>query len=801
MTLWQDVRFGLRMMWKTPVVTVVAVLSLALGIAANASMLSVVNAFLFEPLPYEDQDELVLLRTLAPDEDIEMAGGVSFPNARDLFDASQSIESSTVYSTDRANLTGLDVPEQITVITATPQVFDVFGVQPSLGRGFRPEEASAGRVLVLEHDYWERRFLSDREVLGRTVTMDGEPYTIVGVMPESFDMIPANVHAFRPTDFAGLEDARDGRGLMGFARLTDAGAHEQFQREVDRLTPSLQSEFPDANRGMTFVVQDLRSFFPGPTDTALLKILMAVTLFGLLIACANIANLLLGRAEERQREVAVRTAMGAGRGRILRQMLTESVVLAVSAGVLGTVLSIWIVRWLTTVMPSQLPAALMPELDPEVLGATLAVSVLAGLAFGATPALQAVRGRLSETLGGGARGGTAGRQRKRIRSAFVVGEVAVALALLSGSGVLIQAFDRLANADPGFVSDGVLTFQIAVLEDRYPNDEDVVAYQRDILQALRDIPGVEGVAAMSSLPRGRSNPQSRYTVDGRPIPEPTEQPTAGLQSVNPEYFATMEVDVVAGRSIESGDRADAESVALVNEAFVAREFPDQDPIGQRITVAGTSRAIVGVTEDIVQDRMALRGRTGGLIYVPIEQAPLRNPSFALRTEGEGTRLAADVREAVWSVEADQPIAELQSLDAFVAESLAGPRSISSFLMVMGTIALILAAMGIYGVMAHAVTQQRREIGIRMALGAQRTTVVGMMARSGLTLVALGLVLGAPLAWLMLRGTLAGLGIFEADLGYGVPLAFAGALVAVAVLATLVPARRASGVAPVAALTE
>lgn len=797
----QDVRFGLRMMLKTPVVTIVAVLSLALGIAANASMFSVVNAFLFEPLPYEDQDEMVLLRTVAPDEDIELAGGVSYPNARDLFESAESLESWAAYSIERANLTGLDIPEQISVVVSNTTVFDVFGVQPAMGRGFRPEEAADGRVLVLEYDYWQRRFFGDREVLGRSVTMDGDPYTIVGVMPESFDMIPANVHAFRPSDFAGSEDTRASRALMAFGRLAPGNTLDSFQREVDRRTTSLQAEYPDANRGMTFVVQDLRSFFPGPTDTALLKILMAVTLFGLLIACANIANLLLGRAEERQREVAVRTALGAGRGRILRQMLTESIVLAVSAGGIGTVLSIWIVRWLKTVMPSQLPAALMPELDPEVLIATLAVSIVAGLVFGATPAFQAVRGRLSESLGGGARGGTAGRQRKRLRSAFVIGEVAVALALLSGSGFLIQAFDQLANADPGFESEGVLTFQLALLDDRYPTDEDRVVYQRDLLSALSGIPGVEAVAAMSSLPRGRSNPQTRYTVDGRPVPEPTDQPLSGLQSVNPAYFETLEVEVIAGRALLDSDREDAMAVAVVSDAFVQREFPETDPLGRQITVNGTSRTIVGVTESIVQDRMALRGRAGEMIYLPLDQAPLRNPSFALRADGDPSRLAADVREAVWSVEADQPIAELQTLDAFIAESLAGPRAISSFLMAMGAIALILAAMGIYGVMAHAVTQQRREIGIRMALGAQRGSVVGMMARSGLSLVFLGVLLGSPLAWLMFRGTLSGLGIFEAELGFGIPLGLASTLVVVAILATIVPARRASGVAPASALTE
>lgn len=797
----QDVRYAVRMMMKSPVVTVVAVLSLALGIAANTAVFSIVNSFLFEALPYENQEELVLVRTLPEGEDIEMAGGVSFANARDLFEPSEALESWAVYTIERANLTGLDTPEQLNVVVGTPSLLEVFGVEPALGRGFDPSEAADGRTLVLEHDYWERRFLGDRSVLGETVTVDGEPHTVIGVMPADFDMIPANVHAFRSTDFADVQDERSGAGLMAFGRLRDGAGLDQFEREVVRMTPGLRSEFPDANRGMTFAVQSLRDFFPGPTDSALLKILMAVTLFGLLIACANIANLLLGRAEERQKEIAVRTAMGAGRPRILRQMLTESVVLALSAGVLGTGLSVGIIRWLQTAMPAELPAAMMPELNAEVLAATLVVSLIAGLAFGMTPALQAARGGLAESLVGGGRGGTAGRHRKRLRSAFVVGEIAVALALLSGSGMLIQAFDRLANDEPGFVSDGLLTFQLAVLEDRYGSDEAKVRYQRELIEALQAIPGVDGVAVMSSLPRGRANPRSRYTVDGRPVPEPTEQPTAGLQSVNADYFETMAIDMVAGRALLASDRSDAAPVAVVSEAFAAREFPDGEPIGQSIAVGGTSRSIVGVTENVLHERMALAGRSGEVIYLPIEQSPLTNPSFALRTEGDPTRLAGEVRGAVWSVEADQPVAEVQTLDDFIAESLAGPRSISAFLMAMGLIALVLAAMGVYGVMAHSVMQQRREIGIRMALGAERSTVVGMMARSGLSLVALGVLVGAPLAWLMTRSAVSGLGLFETDIGYGVPAGLACALIGVAALATIVPAGRASGVAPVAALKE
>lgn len=802
-TLLQDLGYGLRMMTRSPVVSAVAVLSLALGIAANASMFSILNAWLFEPLPYQDQDELVLLRTHQEGEPIELAGGISVPNFRDLEAESRSIESATLYTIERANLTGLETPEQLSVVVATPSIFQVFGVQPVLGRGFRPDEGveGTGRVLVLEHDYWQRRFLGDRDVLGRTVTLDGQLHTVVGVMPPAFDMIPANVHAFRPTDFADQAENRRPRSYVAFARLRDGASPAQLQREMDETGARLVAEYPEANRGVEFRVQTLAEFFPGPTDMQLLKILTAVTLFGLLIACANIANLLLGRAEERQREVAVRTAMGAGRIRILRQMLTESVLMGVCGGAVGIALAVWVVQWLQGVMPAEMPAALSPELDVEVLAVTLLVAVAAGAAFGLAPALHSVGGSLRESLGNGARGGTAGRSRKRIRNAFVVGEIAVALGLLVGSGFLIEAFDRLANDDPGFDASGLLTFQLSVLEDGYVEDSDVVTYQREIESALAEVPGVTSVAAMSSLPRGRGNPRASYTLEGRPELEENELPTAGLQSVSPGYFETLDVDVLRGRAFGASDRDDAAPVAIVSTSLAAREFPDGAALGSSIVVRGESRRIVGVAQDIVQDRIALAGRGNEMIYLPLAQAPLRNPSFAVRTESDPGGLAAEVRQAVWSVDPDQPVADVQTLEAFIASSLAGPRSITLFLMAMGAIALALATMGIYGVMAHAVTQRQREIGIRMALGADRGSVVGMVARSGLTLVVAGILVGLPIAWLMFRGVSTGLNLFDGDVRYGYSLALGLALVTVAVLATLLPARRASGVAPVSALNE
>jgi len=805
-TVLQDARFGLRMMARTPIVTIVAVLSLALAVAANAAMFALLNGFLFEPFPYEDQDRLIIYRTLEQDDggNMDLAAGVSVPSFRDYVAASPSVVSSALYDTEVANLTGLDTPEQLNIVVATPPLLDVLGVQPALGRGFRAEEGveGAGRVLVLHHDYWERRFFADPQVLGRTVTLDGATYTIVGVMPEGFDLIPADIQALRPTDFAAELENRASRGFTGIARLRDGATAEQVQLEVEGLQARLAAEYPDALRGVDMVVQPLRASFPGTTDALMVRLLTAVALFGLLIACANVANLLLGRAEERQREIALRTAIGAGRGRILRQMLTESVLMGSLAGALGLVLSIGVVGWLRAQMPPLLPAAIMPQLDPEVVVATLVVSMLSGVFFGMVPALHSVAGNLREALGNGARGGTAGRRRKRLRSAFVVLEVAVALGLLSGSGFLLEAFDRLLHDDAGFEPAGVLAFRVAVLEERYPDDVRVAAYSAELVRALEQLPGVESVGLMSTLPRSDfGNPMARYTIDGRPLSQPGAESLAHLQAVSDGYFGTLGIELRSGRLLTDADRADATPVAVVSESFVAREFPAQDPLGQRVTARGVSREIVGVVEDIVQDRIRLAGNAGEQIYVPFEQAPSRASAFALRVVGDPTTVVDDVREAVWSVEPDQPIADLQPLQSLIDAALSGPRAIGTFLSAMGVIALALAAMGVYGVMAHSVVQQRRDIGVRMALGARRGEVIASLARSGLGLVGLGVALGLPIVFLMFRGAAATLSLFATELGFGYPMALGLALVGVAVLTTLLPAGRASGVAPVVALRE
>jgi putative ABC transport system permease protein len=561
----------------------------------------------------------------------------------------------------------------------------------------------------------------------------------------------------------------------------------------------IETEYPDAIRNWTLDVSEARSFFPGPTDTKLVLLLLTVALFGLAIAGANVANLQLGRAELRMKEIAVRTTLGAGRLRILRQLLTESIVLSLVAGAVGTVLSLFVIRGLGTAMPPELPRAFVPALDGPTLIATVVLAMLVGILFGLAPALHASGANLRDSLGEGTRGGTATRKRKRIRSAFVMGEVAVALALLTGAGFLVQAMDTVVNRDPGFDPAGLLTFELTLPEYRYGEPPAMAAFEREAERVLAGVNGVEGVAIMSTLPRSQSTPNTTFHIEGTQPAEDNDRPQTGWQAVNAAWFETLGVPLVSGRYIEASDRADTRPVVVVNGEFADRWFGGDDAVGKRIEVFGESREIVGVVGNIMQSRIALNGRGEAAVYLPIEQRPLRNPAFALRVAGETSAVAGAVRAAIRQVDPDQPVAELRTLDEHISASLAGPRMIGLFVSALGVLAMVLAAIGIYGVMAHNVMQARREIGIRMAIGARPGRVVGMFARYGLVLTGIGLLAGVPLAFLVQRGVVSSLNLFEVQISPAYALGGAALLAGVAGLASWLPALRAAHIQPASSL--
>jgi putative ABC transport system permease protein len=521
--------------------------------------------------------------------------------------------------------------------------------------------------------------------------------------------------------------------------------------------------------------------------------------FILLIACANIANLLLARAEARQREVAVRTALGAARSRVLRQLLTESVLLALAGGALGTFLSVYTVRALRQSMPAELPLSFLPHMDRTVLLYTLATSLVAGMIFGIAPALHTFGEDLREALSESTRGGTASRKRNRLRNAFVVAEIAAALALLIGSGALLNIFRNFIFVYPGFEAAGLLTAQLTLSEDRYPEDADLRRFYRDASTRLAEIPGVRGVAVMNELPRARSSGSTEFTIEGRAAPKPNEEPVTGWQAVNDAYFATLGVPIRSGRGLNEGDREDSEPVVVVNESFVETFFPGEDPLGSRIVLKETPRRIVGISTNVYQTRMPETGKLPPTVYVPMEQQAVRSKSFAIRVDGDPVALAPAVREAIWDVDPGQPVSRVQSLEEHIATELAGPRILFTVLTTFVTTALLLSAIGVYGVMAHGVAQKTREIGIRMALGAAGGDVVGLVTRQGMRLAGLGFLLGAPFAYALTR-LVGSTFVVTSGASPGMILSVVGILAAVAFVATYLPARKASRIHPVRALS-
>ena len=794
-----DVRYGVRMLAKTPVVAAVAAASLAMGIAANTTTFAVANGFLFAPFPYEDQDELVLISEVhSKSTDDEWPSPGNFLDYRARVTV---FESMIAYDVLPSNLTGGDEPERVRLVKMSPETFAVLGRSPLLGRDFEDKEgvAGEGRVVVLSYPFWQRYFAADRSILGKSITIDGETFDVVGVMPEDFDFLPANVDLFIPANWEDRSSDRE-RGLLVMGRLNDGRTPEEAEAEISAISSQLATEHPEQNEGYHSVTVPLRDYFPGRTDTLLMYILLTVSGFVLLIACANIANLLLARAEVRQREVAVRTALGAGRARILRQLLTESVLLALMGGALGALLSFYSVRWVRQSMPAELPLSFLPEMDRTVLLYTLATSMLAGMIFGIAPALHTFGDDLREALGEGTRGGTATRKRNRLRNAFVIAEIGAALALLIGSGALLNIFREFVMPDPGFEVEGILTAQLTVSEDRHPEDGDVQRFYREVFLRLSEIPGVTGVAAMNELPRSRASGTTEFTIEGRATLRHNEEPVTGWQAVNGLYFTTLGVPIQEGRGVTEEDREDTEAVAVVNESFVQTFFPEGDAIGKSVVLMGRPRRVVGVSKNIYQARMPDDGgKLGPVVYVPMEQQAVRSKAFALRVKGDPEALAPELRAAIWSVDPEQPVSKVQTLTQHIDTELSGPRIISVVLTIFGATALLLSAIGIYGVMAHGVAQKTREIGIRMALGAAADDVVKLVTRQGMRLTALGLVLGTPFAFALTR-LVGSTFVTTSGATPQLVLMVVVVLASVAFVATYLPARRASRIQPVRALS-
>ena len=802
-SLWQDLRCGARMLRKNAGFTAIAVLTLALGIGANTAIFSVIHAVLLSPLPYDHPDRIVMLVESNPGKGFPRFS-VSPPNYVDWRKDSSAFQSMASAVLGDFTYTGGPEPERLTGANVAASFFSVMGAEPALGRTFLPEDDVVGKasVVVLSYGLWTRRFGSDPQILGKSLTLDGRPYRVIGVMQNGFQY-PRGSTLWVPSEFD--EDslgpgARGAHYLRVLARLKPGISIDQAQAQMSSLSTRLEQQYPKTNAGWTSRVISLNEITVGDIRPTLLVLFGAVG-FLLLIACANVANLLLARAAGRQREIAVRFSLGASRMRIARQLLTESILLSTIATAAGLLLAEWAVRALRTLPPSNLPRAASIGLDLPVLCFAVGVAIVTGLLFGVAPALQVTRSAPSETLKEGGRTSSAGRQ--GVRSALVVLETMLALMLLIGSGLLLKSFVRLQTVDPGFQYTNVLTASVGLPASKYSTDVQKVQFVDQLLERLQSVQGVKEAAAASGNPMEGSNLGFAFATRELQAVSPADQPSAGYYVVTPNYFHILGIPSLAGRSFAQEDAIGTPRVAIISQTVAQRFFHDKSPIGQSIFIgvgAPTDkplwREIVGVVGDVKDDGL---GEPATMtIYEPYRQTGWRDLKLFLRSDSNPSQLSAVLRSQVLAVDKDQPVADILTGEELMSQAVAQPQLRTLLLSLFAGLALILASLGIYGVMSNTVAQRTHEIGVRMALGAGQSSVLRLVLGNGMRLTLLGIVLGTAGAFALTR-------LMKGFLFHVTPTdpaTFAGValfLFAVALLASYIPARRATRVDPVIAL--
>ncbi|HEX8174907.1 MAG TPA: ABC transporter permease [Pyrinomonadaceae bacterium] len=792
----QDLRYGVRMLSKRPSFTAIVVLTLAISIGANTVVFSVVNTLLLRSLPYSNPEQLVVLWGVYKTNNKAYASAANF---RDWQERNHAFQSLAAYDTQRFNLTGGDRPEAVDAALVSANLFSLLGVPPAQGRNFQTqEEQPAGsHVAIISNGLWQRRFGSDPGAIGKTLVLDGEGYTIIGVMPQGFSF-PEKAELWVPLTFVPEELAdRSYNHLFVIGRLKPGAQLPEAQAEMNTIASTLAQQYPNENAGRGLRLVSLQENLIGDIRIALL-ILIGSVAFVLLIACANVANLLLARAWTRQKDIAIRIALGASRRRLMQQLLTESVLLALLGGVAGLIIAYFGIQVLTTVGSSNIPRLSDIGIDGRVLTFTLVISVLTGIVFGLVPALQASNPDINEWLKEGQRSSSGGAMRKSVRSWLVVIEMALALILLIGAGLLIKSFMRLWQVEPGFNPHNVLTMAVSLSPPKYNSRADVAVFYQRLLQQLQSTPGVQAAGVVNQLPFSGKNLGFSFTVAGRPQSGPEDTASANYRLISSNYLRALGIPLVRGRDFNEHDTRESPPVALINETLAKRYFPNEDPIGKQLNIEGQQapREIVGIIGDVRQ--VKLDAEVKPEIYVPYLQFPLPSMSIVVRTNTDPSSMIGPVLNQISIVDKDQPVFQVKTMDQYLSESLAQRRFSTILLGAFAALALILAAVGIYGVMSYLVSQRTHEIGIRMALGARPRDIIKLVVGHGMWLSLLGVIVGIAAA-LFLTAIMSSL-LYEISATDPVTyVALSLVLVGVALLACLIPALRAAKVDPIIAL--
>ena len=801
----QDIRYGFRMLLKNRSFTVPAVLALALGIGANSAIFSVVNALVLKPLPFENLDRLVAVRSSLPNQGLK-ATGVSPADFGDWRAQNTVFKQIAAYRVRDITITGSSDPELVRGSFVSADFFSALDLKALTGRTLLPDEDQPGRdqVAVLGHGLWQRRFGGDQNILGSTITLNDRVVTVVGIMPRDFDF-PFGTDLWLPLALTPQQMRRDTRNLQVLAHLKSGVSVEQAQAEMLAVATRIEQQYPETNTGLgvqVIALRDKESDFTKP----LLSVLTGMAMFLLLIACANVANLLFARATVRQKEIAIRLALGASRRRVIRQLMTESFLLSGLAGIFGLMLSIWSVELIKASLPPDISRFMTGwkeiGVDRRVLLFTLAVSFLTTLVFSLAPALQSSRPDLNETLKDGGRSSGANSRSSRARRFLVVSEISLALVLLVGAGLMVKGFSRILGAFQGADPERILTLQTPLPESRYKDPQKVAAFYEQVIARVRNLPGVESVSVSSNTPlNNRPNPSGELIIEGRPPLEPGERQPADLVVVSSNYFATIGARMLSGRDFSESDGWESSPVAIISEAAASRYWPGEDPLGKRISGAASDQrwlTIVGIVSDVKQAWFDREIRPQ--LYLPYLQSPRPTMSFLLRVADDPISYISSIRTQIFAIDRDQPIEDIKTLSQLFVDETSPFRFAAVLISVFGGIALVLSAVGVYGVISYSVAQRTHEIGVRIALGASRNDVLRLVVGHGLKTAVLGLAVGFPLALALSRIMVNQL-FGVVSLEYGVTIGLMLLLGAVSLLSSYVPALRATKVDPIVALHQ